>query len=65
MAFPIDEYPYTDVHEMNMDYCLRAVRQIPELVNNAVSDAMENLKLTGVYDPITETLTISLAEVTP
>lgn len=65
MAFPINEYPYTDVHEMNMDYCLRAVRQIPELINNAVSEAINNLELSGDYDPITETLTITIAEVTP
>lgn len=65
MAFPINEYPYTDVHEMNMDYCLKAVRQIPELVNAAVENAMNNLALIGEYDADTETLTIHLGEVTP
>lgn len=60
MAFPINEYPYTDLHEMNMDYCLKAVRQIPELVNNAVDAAIESIEIQGSYDPDTETLTLTL-----
>lgn len=38
MAFPINDYPYTDLHEMNMDYVLRQVKSIPELIEKAVSE---------------------------
>lgn len=65
MAFPINEYPYTDLHEMNMDYVLKQVKGIPEYVESSLAEAITHLTLNGVYDADTETLTITLTEVTP
>ena len=36
MAFPINEYPYTDQHELNMDWILKQTAQNTQAVNGIV-----------------------------
>lgn len=41
MAYPIEEYPYTDVHEMNMDWVLKQLKAQAEKIKEleeAVAD---------------------------
>lgn len=34
MSIPINKYPYTDLHELNLDYILEVLKEIQEAIKD-------------------------------
>lgn len=43
MALFEHEYPYTNFHEMNLDYMLKKIREMEEKIKDITSDAARQL----------------------
>lgn len=44
MAIPVNEYPYTDIHELNLDYVLRELQRMQAEIDELKErvEALEN-----------------------
>lgn len=60
----INRYPYTDMHELNLDWILSKISELDGKVNNElkayVREELNNLFLETAYDQETETLLLKI-----
>lgn len=57
-------YPYTDFHELNADWMLGKVKELDYKINDGIQqwvrEQLNDLFVTAAYDPITETLILTI-----
>lgn len=60
----INKYPYTDFHEMNLDYLLGEVKKLRVMIDDHlaeyVREQLDNLFINAMYDEPTKTLILTL-----
>lgn len=60
----INKYPYTDFHEMNLDYLLGEVKNLRVMIDDHlaeyVREQLDNLFINAMYDEPTKTLILTL-----
>lgn len=70
----IHKYPYTNFHELNLDWIVEKVKELEEgygdivqTINNTIEQMIADgalvLSLTETYDPATEALTLTIGGV--
>lgn len=52
----INYLPYTNFQDTNLDWMMGQVKQIPDMINNAVGNAFNHAVFTASYDPETQTI---------
>lgn len=62
----LPKYPYTDMHELNLDWLLSVVLRMQNLIDSGLAEYFEsqlgNLFLTSSYNSDTETLNFTIKE---
>lgn len=48
--------PYTNYQNLNLDWMLKTMRELPDTINTAIENAMQHVVFLASYDPETETL---------
>lgn len=51
--------PYTNYQNLNLDWVMREVKNIPDTIEQAISSALQNVVFNAVYDADTETIILS------
>ena len=70
---PFENFPYSDLHQLNIDWVLKAVKDLKDVTDAKLTDATEELVreifgdavMNMVYDPGTKTLTLTIAGTPP
>ena len=57
--------PYTNYQNLNLDWVLKQVKDIPNVVQDAVDKAYNNAFAYASYDPRTETLILKIGGAGP
>ena len=54
----INKYPYTDTHELNLDWILAEVKRLQERIDNFETSIMDEVKVyvDSVFDPFAQTI---------
>lgn len=59
-----NEYPYTDFHDMNLDWIIKTVKDLKNIIDNNLDDMireqLDKLFIDAMYDEDTETLILTL-----
>ena len=50
--------PYTNYQNLNLDWMLKTMRELPDTINTAIENAMQHVVFLASYDPATETLVL-------
>ena len=48
--------PYTNYQNLNLDWMLKTMKDLPDTINTAIENAMQHVVFLASYDPNTETL---------
>lgn len=60
-----NEYPYTDFHDMNLDWIIKTVKDLKNIIDNNLDDMireqLDKLFIDAMYDEDTETLILTLS----
>lgn len=64
-----ENFPYTNFHDLNLDWILNKVKELDEKVNgdfdavieSYIEDHLSQFLLLAAYDPATETITLESA----
>ena len=59
----INYTPYTNFQDTNLDWILKQVKDIPNIVQDAVDKAYNNAFAYASYDPKTETIILKIGGV--
>lgn len=51
--------PYTNYQNLNLDWMLQEVKNIPDTIEQSISSALQNVVFNAVYDADTETIILS------
>lgn len=52
-------FPYSNFQNLNLDWILKEVKDIPATIEQSINNAMQNVVFTAVYDADTETIILS------
>ena len=52
-------FPYSNFQNLNLDWILNEVKDIPTVIEQSINNAMQNVVFTAVYDAGTETIILS------
>lgn len=52
-------FPYSNFQNLNLDWILKEVKDIPTVIEQSINNAMQNVVFTAVYDADTETIILS------
>lgn len=52
-------FPYSNFQNLNLDWILKQVKDIPTVIEQSINNAMQNVVFTAVYDADTETIILS------
>lgn len=60
-----NKYPYSDFHELNLDFVLSKLHELDAKVNGDLEDLLkeqiDRLFIDAVYNPVTENISLTLA----
>ena len=60
----ISKYPYTNFHELNLDWIIEKIKELNDgiytLVDSYIQQALNNVYLKGVYKASTKSITIEV-----
>ena len=51
--------PYTNYQNLNLDWVMQEVKNIPDTIEQSISNALQNVVFNAVYDADTETIILS------
>ena len=67
MPGTFEKFPFTNFHGLNLDWIIQKMIEIDEYfhehLEETVDAAIDTLQISGTYDALTETLTLSLERV--
>lgn len=55
--------PYTNYQNLNLDWVMQEVKNIPDTIEQSISSALQNVVFNAVYDADTETIILSASTV--
>lgn len=62
-----NNFPYTNIHELNLDWILKKIKEFDETLDSIVAEKAQEyfnqIFINAVYDEATETITLSIEEI--
>lgn len=52
-------FPYSNFQNLNLDWILKQVKEIPETIETSIENALQNVVFKAAYDEETETIILN------